>query len=177
MASPAQSSRSSGSIRSPWWLERRLAALAEDTCDAAVLARGHDARDYAEYLVDIARAVTRAGVRVKVVGTAMPGPHLAWRIQQILNRVPEPKISRTRLAWMVAACAVSSVVCAAATLEPASPQRAGELSRFYWSDSFSNRVGSQAPRPSTKELVQTTTPVAPRGRGGRSRANRSFGPP
>ena len=115
-----------------WWLERRLAALAEDTCDAAVLARGHDARDYAEYLVDIARAVTRAGSRVKVVGTAMPGPHLAWRIQQILNRVPEPRISRTRLAWMVAACAVSSVVCAAATLEPASPQRAGELSQFYW---------------------------------------------
>jgi hypothetical protein len=111
-----------------WWLERRLAALAEDTCDAAVLARGHDAQDYAEYLVDIARAVTRAGSRVKVVGTAMPGPRLARRIEQLLNRTSAPRVSRTRMVCTVAACAVSSAICAAATLEPASPQRSGGLS-------------------------------------------------
>jgi SurA N-terminal domain/BlaR1 peptidase M56 len=111
-----------------WWLERRLAALAEDTCDAAVLARGHDAQDYAEYLVDIARAVTRAGSRVKVVGTAMPGPRLARRIERLLNRASAPRVSHTRMVCTVAACAVSSAICAAATLEPASPQRAGGLS-------------------------------------------------
>jgi hypothetical protein len=101
-----------------WWLEHRLAALAEDACDAAVLARGHDAGDYAEYLLDIASAVTRAGSRVMVVGTAMPGPHLARRIRQILDRAPAARISRTRLACTVAACAVSSALCAATTLEP-----------------------------------------------------------
>jgi hypothetical protein len=101
-----------------WWLERRLAALAEEACDAAVLARGHDAGDYAEYLLDIARAVTRAGSRVMVVGTAMPGPHLARRVRQLLIRAPAPRISRLRLTCTVAACAVSSAVCAGTTLEP-----------------------------------------------------------
>jgi beta-lactamase regulating signal transducer with metallopeptidase domain len=149
-----------------WWLERRLATLAENTCDAAVLARGHDARDYAEYLVDIARAVTRAGSRVKVVGTAMPGPHLAWRIQQILNRVPEPRTSRTRLAWMVAACVVSSVVCAAATLEPASPERAAELSRSF--GRFQQTGWRSALQQPLTRLVQTTTPIAPAGAGARA---------
>jgi beta-lactamase regulating signal transducer with metallopeptidase domain len=38
-----------------WWLERRIAALAEEACDAVVLARGHDPRDYSEYLIDITR--------------------------------------------------------------------------------------------------------------------------
>jgi beta-lactamase regulating signal transducer with metallopeptidase domain len=90
-----------------WWLERRLAALAEDACDAAVLARGHDAGDYARYLLDIARAVTRAGSQVVVVGTTMPGPHLARRVRLILNHAPNPGISGTRLACTLAACAVS----------------------------------------------------------------------
>src|SRR5512140_2695582 len=33
-----------------WWLERKLSALAEDACDAAVLRGGHDAHAYSEYL-------------------------------------------------------------------------------------------------------------------------------
>jgi hypothetical protein len=44
-----------------WWLERRISALAEEACDAAVLERGHDPRDYSEYLLELARAVQRAG--------------------------------------------------------------------------------------------------------------------
>ena len=102
-----------------WWLERRLATLAEDACDAAVLARGHDAGNYADYLLDIARAATRAGSRVLVVGTAMPGPHLARRVQRMLTRSPAPQISRTRLTAVLAACTVSSAMCASSTLEPA----------------------------------------------------------
>jgi hypothetical protein len=146
-----------------WWLERRLAALAEDTCDAAVLARGHDAGDYAEYLLDIARAVTGSGSRVRVVGSAMPGPHLARRIRQILNRAPAPRISRTRLACTVAACAISSAVCAATTLEPQSappppPPRPPRLDwKIYATDHFEiyftpeldgqvDRVGHEAER-------------------------------
>ncbi len=34
-----------------WWLERKLAALSEEACDMAVLERGHDPRDYSEYLL------------------------------------------------------------------------------------------------------------------------------
>ena len=56
-----------------WWLERKLGALAEETCDAAVLARGHAPQDYSEYLLDIARSVSRSGSRLGIVGMAMPG--------------------------------------------------------------------------------------------------------
>jgi BlaR1 peptidase M56/SurA N-terminal domain len=136
-----------------WWLEGRLAALAEDTCDAAVLARGHDAGDYAEYLLDIARAVALAGARVNVVGMTMPGPHLTRRIRQIMNRAPAPRLSRTRLACTMAACAVSSVVCAVTMLEPASLQRAAVLSRFV--GRFQQpRWREVMPQPIT-QLVQT----------------------
>jgi hypothetical protein len=145
-----------------WWLERRLATLAEDSCDAAVLASGHDAGDYAEYLLDIARAVTRAGARVHVVGMAMPGPHLTRRIRQILSRRPRPRISRRRLACVVAACAVSSVVCAAATLEPATPQRAEGLVTFV--ERFQSTWLS-APRQPIAQLVQTGTPAVSAGAG------------
>ena len=40
-----------------WWLERKLAALAEEACDAAVLAGGHAPHDYARYLIEMARSV------------------------------------------------------------------------------------------------------------------------
>ena len=51
-----------------WWLERKLAVLAEETCDAAVLARGHAPQDYSEYLLDIARSVSRSGSRLGIGG-------------------------------------------------------------------------------------------------------------
>ena len=66
-----------------WWLERHLSALAEEACDNVVLARGHDPREYSEYLIDMARSVTRSGARLNVAGMAMPGSFLPRRIRQI----------------------------------------------------------------------------------------------
>ncbi len=73
-----------------WWLERRLSALAEEACDAAVLARGHDPFQYSEYLLEIARAMRQAGARVSVIGMAMPGAFLPQRIRRILGRASGP---------------------------------------------------------------------------------------
>ena len=36
-----------------WWLERTLCGLAEEACDNAVLARGHNAHEYAACLVEL----------------------------------------------------------------------------------------------------------------------------
>ena len=49
-----------------WWLERKLSVLAEEACDAAVLARGHTPQDYSEYLLDISRSVARSGSRLGI---------------------------------------------------------------------------------------------------------------
>jgi hypothetical protein len=99
-----------------WWLERRLSGLAEEACDAAVLARGYDAREYSEYLLDLARSVQRAGKRITVVGMAMPGIGLKHRIRQMLSGVPVPRISRPRMACTVAVCATAAAILAVGAL-------------------------------------------------------------
>jgi bla regulator protein blaR1 len=102
-----------------WWLERRLSGLAEEACDAAVISRGCDPRDYSAYLLDLARSVRGAGLRV---GMAMPGIGLKHRIRQILTGVPVPRISPPRLACTVAVCAVAAAILAAGTLVRGQPQ-------------------------------------------------------
>jgi bla regulator protein blaR1 len=99
-----------------WWLERRLSGLAEEACDAAVLARGHDPRDYSEYLLDLARSVEQAGTRIDALGMAMPGAFLPQRIRRMLTSAPAPRISRPRMACTAAICAVAAVILAAGTL-------------------------------------------------------------
>jgi bla regulator protein BlaR1 len=106
-----------------WWLERRLATLAEEACDAAVLAAGHSPQDYSDYLLDFARSVTREGRRVRVVAMAMPGSGLTERMRTILDGVPVQPISRTRVVCTAAFCAMSSVLFAAATLAPQPPSQ------------------------------------------------------
>ena len=67
-----------------WWLERRLAALAEEACDAAVLARGHSAADYSQQLLGIARMAGRRPMP-HLIGTPMLGSALPARIAKILD--------------------------------------------------------------------------------------------
>ncbi len=92
-----------------WWLERELSRLAEEACDAAVLARGYEPREYAEYLLTLARSVACAGARVKVLGMAAPGTGLPQRIRKILERVQAQPASRARHACVVLASAASAV--------------------------------------------------------------------
>jgi hypothetical protein len=100
-----------------WWLERRLSALAEEACDAAVLARGHDPYDYSSYLLELARSVGRTGARVNLVGMAMPGSSLPRRIRQILGHAPVPTMTRARALCLAVACMLVSAVFAAATVD------------------------------------------------------------
>jgi GWxTD domain-containing protein len=102
-----------------WWLERRLAALAEEACDSAVLRRGYDAAEYSECLLTLARSVLDSGSRVKVVGSAMPGPFLPRRIHRILNGGPEVALGRRRFICLVGICALVSALLTAATIAPA----------------------------------------------------------
>jgi hypothetical protein len=102
-----------------WWLERHLSALAEEACDNVVLARGHSPSEYAESLLDIARTVTRSGSRLNITGMAMPGSFLPQRIRQIMESRPIPRISRMRMAFVAAACAITCTVFAAGTLDHA----------------------------------------------------------
>ena len=109
-----------------WWLERHLSALAEEACDNVVLARGYDPGAYSEYLVDMARSVKRSGGRLNVAGMAMPGGSLSRRIRQILEGGSVPHVSRTRMACLFVACAVSGTAITAATLDHVQPNSSAE---------------------------------------------------
>ncbi len=99
-----------------WWLERKLAALAEEACDAAVLERGHDAGQYAECLLAMERAVRAAGARV-AIGMAMPGSALPKRIKQILEGARPARVSKSRLALAGLACTATVMMFAAGSVE------------------------------------------------------------
>jgi VWFA-related protein len=104
-----------------WWLERRVSALAEEACDAAVLARGTDPCLYSECLLDMARRVSRAGSRVQAWGMAMPGSCLPQRVRRILTAGPAPCLTRTQTAAVAAACTLVSAAFAAGVVEHRMP--------------------------------------------------------
>jgi BlaR1 peptidase M56 len=97
-----------------WWLQRRVAMLSEQACDAAVLAHGHDADSYATSLLRLARAQATAGGRVAFPGSAMPGSGLRHRLR-LLESSP---IGRTTVLQRFCAGALYAavvLVCGAAT--------------------------------------------------------------
>lgn len=112
-----------------WWLERKLAALAEDACDAAVLRSGHDPRQYSDYLIDFARAVSRAGARLPSWGTTMVGGGLAARIQRILARAPLQSVSPSRATTAALLCGAGLVTFAACSVGPAPPLSMNEMAK------------------------------------------------
>jgi hypothetical protein len=82
-----------------WWLQRHIARLAEEACDAAVLANGNDPITYAEALLQCEAAAALAGGPVQTFGVAMPGSALPQRIEHILAGSHDRPPSRGRLVW------------------------------------------------------------------------------
>jgi hypothetical protein len=99
-----------------WWLCRKMAMLAEESCDEAVIARGHDRSAYAELLLDLSRSVRQKGRLVTVWGSSIRGSALAKRIHKILNSDISPSISRTRLFCLMVVCGAVEIVPAAGEL-------------------------------------------------------------
>jgi polysaccharide export outer membrane protein len=93
-----------------WWLQQRLAALAEECCDDAVLAGGHDAHDYSAYLLELARSVTNAGYRFLSVGMVAPGDRLLKRVRRICNSSVAAPSSRMKVGLATVSCLLCCAV-------------------------------------------------------------------
>jgi bla regulator protein blaR1 len=102
-----------------WWLERRLTALAEEACDDAVLRRGLNPADYSAYLLELARAVQRAGMRLNPVALSMPGSDLPRRIRRIAAGATLSRTSTVRMTAAATVVAICTGTFAAVTLDPA----------------------------------------------------------
>ena len=91
-----------------WWLERRLASLAEQACDDSALLVVGDRDQYARALLDMATAVKSARGRLVWHAIAMAEPaEVGSRIERILDETrPIPRgLSRSRR-WAMALCSL-----------------------------------------------------------------------
>lgn len=104
----------------PWWLHRRLAALAELASDDAAIEALGDRAGYAAILLDVARLA-----RTPSLGVAMARPAtVSLRIERILTERNAPRrVSRSRQ-FLIAAAVALPATCAAALFADAAPQDA-----------------------------------------------------
>jgi GWxTD domain-containing protein len=133
-----------------WWLPVRLNSLAEETCDDAVLARGHDPRDYSQYLIEAAHAVGAS--RQHLAGVFMPGSSLPQRIRRLLDEGPASGVSRTRLVCALIACTVTAVFCSVATPVRASAQLGANSSKMVFRPLQPRWIPPESPLPQPVSL-------------------------
>ncbi len=132
-----------------WWLERRVAALAEHACDEAVLERGAVPSDYAQALIDMARCVTRTGHRVGAPGIASPASGLPGRVAAILEEQRFVRPSYARRLGFVAAATGGALVLSTVVMGEAgargldAPQSASATRRFDVVSVKRNTSGAQ----------------------------------
>lgn len=103
-----------------WWLERHLAALAEQACDdEAVLVTGAP-KQYVQAMWDIAAAVRASGGRLRWEAvTMLRASGAGRRIERLLDeprQIPRRLTPRRRVALAICGLAV---VCLASVIEPA----------------------------------------------------------
>jgi len=149
-----------------WWMERKMAFLAEQACDdAAVLATG--AREpYAEALLDMAAAVRTGHGRMVWEAMAMARTvEVRKRIERILDETRQIPRGLTRARWAaLLACSLPILYVASVTqLAPAQSIRAAPRADYANpSPAAEPRVAlaqalpaTTAPRPEPKSPVQS----------------------
>jgi len=103
-----------------WWLERRLAALAEEACDDAALLALGERESYAEALLDMAAAVRSGQGRLVWDAMAMAkGAEVRTRIERILDETRQIPRGLSRSRRLALAAASLPLIYVAAALRPA----------------------------------------------------------
>jgi beta-lactamase regulating signal transducer with metallopeptidase domain len=105
-----------------WWLERKLAATAEDAADEAGVRAMGEERQYAEVLLDMAAVVRRHGGRVAWEGVGVDGNGLLGRrIDRLMSGQLFREVSRMKkiVIGLVSAAAVFVAVACRPQVEAA----------------------------------------------------------
>jgi beta-lactamase regulating signal transducer with metallopeptidase domain len=99
-----------------WWLEARIAALAEEACDASAIRCGDDAPRYAAVVLDFAKSVN--GRQLPDTGTAMARTSMVGRrIHAILESKVDLNAAASRLPVIAAFVLAIPALYAAGTFE------------------------------------------------------------
>jgi TonB family protein len=108
-----------------WWLERQLAALAEQACDDSALLEMESREPYAQALLDMAAAVKNSQGRLVWEAMAMAkASEVKMRIERILDETRQiPRgVSRRRWAALVACSLPLIYIASVLQLTPAQAQ-------------------------------------------------------
>jgi beta-lactamase regulating signal transducer with metallopeptidase domain len=118
-----------------WWLERTLAATAEDAADAAAVRAIGNRQRYAEVLLDVAEAVRLRGARVAWQGIGAGGNGRLGRRIDLVLRGDAQEMSGVRKAVVFMTCAAAIAIVGscrqqqtASALQP-DPQVAEQLKK------------------------------------------------
>lgn len=93
-----------------WWLQSKLAEIAETASDEAAILRLNDRAAYAEILVEVSRSAQQ---RPLIVGMAK-GPFIQQRVEHILSEAPKQNLSLPLRVLTVAALAALALAVAGA---------------------------------------------------------------
>jgi beta-lactamase regulating signal transducer with metallopeptidase domain len=104
-----------------WWLERRLARLAEQACDDAALAVVEDRQEYARTLLDIARTIQYSKGRVLAVPMAKEA-NVETRINRILDETRRIPKALGRRGWIALGIFAVPLIYTATTVQLAPAQ-------------------------------------------------------
>lgn len=105
-----------------WWLERHLAKLAEESCDAAGIAGTGDARRYAGVVLEFAATMAAAGSRLSWAATAMArSSRVGGRIEKILEGSMNWQKRTSKAVWVSLLVLALPAMYAAAALQPERP--------------------------------------------------------
>jgi uncharacterized protein (TIGR03435 family) len=105
-----------------WWMERRLALLAELACDESCVATLGNRERYARLLLDMALVVDGAHGRLQSHALTMAAPsHLRRRIDLILKDGRKPSRGLTWTGWTAVALCGVPIVLGAGAVELAAP--------------------------------------------------------
>lgn len=100
-----------------WWLERRLALLAELACDEACVAAMGDPERYASLLIEMTRTVDASGGRLREHALAMAGgSRIGMRVRSILQDGRRFSKGVSRLGWAAIMLGGVPLVWAAGTI-------------------------------------------------------------
>jgi TonB family protein len=97
-----------------WWLQRRLAALAETTSDDAVVAELGDRPAYAEVLLEIAASLPAE--RLATAQMSSSQAHIAMRIERIISDVAPASAPKRRHQLLAVALLLPLISAAAVSL-------------------------------------------------------------
>jgi beta-lactamase regulating signal transducer with metallopeptidase domain len=146
-----------------WWLERHLAALAEQASDDAALRTGADRAFYAEVLLGFYHDLQGAVGRVRWEGVAMTsGKQAQRRVDRILDSRRRLSVGLRKPAWVAFALLAAPVIYLLAAVEPVAANKLhAQNSRVLAAPSTSPITESLWAGMQTPPAVPAPAPVAP----------------